>query len=362
MAEWLKAIAWKVISRDETRLVGSNPTDSLIFNIRRLSRLFLYTKLNTGEYIMKSHIISHNDLDGYAGPAIASRYLLQNPQDTLAMSYCNTGSYGDVDDTLTKILDDIESGAITLDNLYIMDLTPQSNDVIQRLLTIVDTHGIEFRCLDHHKSALHLNDIDNRFMITVDIDSRLQSASTLVYNYFASTHEPNEQLNEFAELVRSYDTWDWVNDPNDKYKDHARDWNSILYLIGPDRFEQHLIVSLELTDTHKLLLEMEHEKQQVYMAEKLQSASFDRLPTEESTASYAIIDAEQYASELGNTMCRTLIHPQTNELIDFAIIRNGTRLSFRSDNKVDVSIIAKQFNGGGHQNAAGGQGPLWPLK
>ena len=37
----------------------------------------------------------------------------------------------------------------------------------------------------------------------------------------------------------------------------------------------------------------------------------------------------------------------------FRIIENKVRISLRSKNEIDVSLIAKKFNGGGHKNAAG---------
>ena len=49
-------------------------------------------------------------------------------------------------------------------------------------------------------------------------------------------------------------------------------------------------------------------------------------------------------------------------MIDFAVVRSGEKLSFRSvKDEIDVSEIAKMYDGGGHAKAAGGKGRKWPL-
>lgn len=58
------------------------------------------------------------------------------------------------------------------------------------------------------------------------------------------------------------------------------------------------------------------------------------------------------SSDLGNILSST-------ENVDFAVLwrynhtKEEYRVSLRSNNKVDVSVIAQLFNGGGHKNAAG---------
>jgi oligoribonuclease NrnB/cAMP/cGMP phosphodiesterase (DHH superfamily) len=69
----------------------------------------------------------------------------------------------------------------------------------------------------------------------------------------------------------------------------------------------------------------------------------------------------EIASELGNAL-------SSRPECDFAIlwrydhIEEKYLLSFRSDNKVDISLICKKFNGGGHKNAAGCSTTDHPIK
>ena len=73
----------------------------------------------------------------------------------------------------------------------------------------------------------------------------------------------------------------------------------------------------------------------------------------------ANVDTE-LTSDLGNSL-------SNRDECDFAILwrydheYESYSLSLRSNNKVDVSLICKQFGGGGHKNAAGCNIKMHPL-
>jgi nanoRNase/pAp phosphatase (c-di-AMP/oligoRNAs hydrolase) len=60
----------------------------------------------------------------------------------------------------------------------------------------------------------------------------------------------------------------------------------------------------------------------------------------------AFVVADSNISELGNKICETID-------CDYCAIYTGQNISMRSVGNYDVSIIAKQNNGGGHKNASG---------
>ena len=62
--------------------------------------------------------------------------------------------------------------------------------------------------------------------------------------------------------------------------------------------------------------------------------------------------SSELTSDLGNII-------SSNDNVDFAVLwkynhpKEEYYISLRTNNKVDVSIIAKEYGGGGHKNAAG---------
>lgn len=318
-------------------------------------------------------IFSHSDLDGVASPEVFKRmYKLARPYEDVKfdISYCETGSYGTIDDEITHFVsqsyidkeDGVESNLI---GVYIMDLAPTNKFVARDLINFVGDFGLEFACLDHHNTAQWLTDLDKRFIIEVsNQNNKKNSGTSLVFDYFQDnftidTFDSFDAL-MFSELVRSYDTWDWVNNVSDRFKEQAEQWNNLLYIVGRDRFVERISKSIELTfnETEQLLIDLDNEKKDRYIESKLKSAHYDAFYLEDgSRLLFAFVDGEQYHSVLGNQMCLNLKHGA--DLIDFAVIRNGERLSFRSVKEdIDVSVIAKMFGGGGHSKAAGGKGNI----
>ena len=66
-----------------------------------------------------------------------------------------------------------------------------------------------------------------------------------------------------------------------------------------------------------------------------------------NTLDFSIVYAELNRSALGNYLIEKYD-------IDFAIIINISKsISYRGKNIVDLSLFAKEYNGGGHKNASG---------
>ncbi len=74
----------------------------------------------------------------------------------------------------------------------------------------------------------------------------------------------------------------------------------------------------------------------------------EMLKTELDGYKVGIVYAERYRSDLGHHLAQK--YPE----LDFVMIINiSTSISLRGENKVDLSLYSKKYDGGGHKNAAG---------
>ena len=157
-------------------------------------------------------------------------------------------------------------------------------------------------------------------------------------------------IEEFVELVRRYDTWDWYNVHNDN---NAKELNDLFYILGVDEFkdifankafghERFELFSL----SEKVLLEQRQKEIKEYI-EKVNNRIFD-VNIHGHFAGIAF--AENFISEVGNKL------GELNPQYDFILVINmsSCKMSFRTiKDEIDVSEIAKLFGGGGHPKASG---------
>ena len=288
----------------------------------------------------KIKLLTHNDLDG-VGCYIVAKILLANQHHySVDVTYCTHSNIQEMmSETILK-RDDYE-------HIYMTDIVVY-DDYIQQFFTpeVVEKTTI----IDHHKSALDLNKYDFAH-ICIQRDDKLMSGTYLFYQYLKKTYEFKLQLDvfnkleHFVEAVRSYDTWDWYTFDNLL----AKDINDLLYIKGIKNFAEDMIEilldtsdNLLLHETDWVLLTSEHQRISNYIKAK------DIFELQLYEYHLGVIFAEQYVSELGNYIA--LNHPEYEAI---AIIGSRT-VSLRTVKEdIDVSVLAKRFNGGGHQKAAG---------
>ncbi|MFC7687307.1 DHH family phosphoesterase [Ureibacillus sp. GCM10028918] len=232
--------------------------------------------------------------------------------------------------------------------LFITDLSPNEENEA-KLHQYYSEHG-NIQLIDHHKSALHLDEYEWGYVVVEDTAGNLTSATSLFYEYLVSMDylEATQALSEFVELVRQYDTWEWEKNENRK----AHSLNSLFYLVSIDDFEETMIERLS-TNSHfdfdefeNRLLNMEENKIERYIHRK------KREIVQAKVRDYyaGVIYAESYHSEVGNELGKEYEH------LDYIVILNmgGKRISYRTiHDHVDVSKIAGHYGGGGHQKASG---------
>jgi len=282
-------------------------------------------------------LLSHNDLDG-VGCGILAKLAFQ---DQVKVKY---NSISTLDREIEFFLDNNEQDTF----LFITDLSP--NEENERRLNDYYIATGNVQLLDHHKTAFHLNDYEWSKVLIEDEKGYLTSATSLFYQYLV-THGYLEQKNsitEFVELVRQYDTWEWEKNDNQQ----ARRLNALFFLVSIEEFEEKMLERLKTSEHfdfdefEKKILKMEEEKIERYIRRK------KRELVQTSIGEYftGVVYAESYHSELGNELGKENVH------LDFIAILNmgGKRISFRTiHDHIDVSAIAAEFGGGGHQKAAG---------
>ncbi|MED1937755.1 oligoribonuclease NrnB [Bacillus subtilis] len=286
------------------------------------------------------HLYSHNDLDGVGCGIIAK---LAFGKDVEVRYNSVNGLNAQVQYFLEKAKESNRQDA-----LFITDLAVNEENE-ERLNEYVHAGG-KVKLIDHHKTALHLNEHEWGFVQVEYDDGRLTSATSLLYGYLVENGfmKPTNALDQFTELVRQYDTWEW-----ERYdQKQAKRLNDLFFLLSIDEFEAKMIQRLSthdeffFDDFEEKLLDLEDEKIERYLRRKKR----EMVQTFVHEHCVGIVHAESYHSELGNRLGKDNPH------LDYiAILSMGSkRVSLRTiHDYIDVSEIAGRYGGGGHAKASG---------
>lgn len=293
-----------------------------------------------GDYIMY-RLFTHNDLDG-VGCGILAKIAFGDKVDIRYNSVMG------LDFQVERFLEKANEKTLEDDFLFITDLSVNSENASK--MNDFYNQGGKVELIDHHKSALHLNDFPWGKVTVEYEDGRLASATSLFYEYLVKEGflEESSSLGEFVELVRQYDTWEWDRNNNT----NAKQLNDLFFMMSIDEFEEKMTTRIqenpkfEFDDFERKLLELEEEKMERYIRRKKR----ELVQIFISDFCAGIVHAESYHSELGNELGKENPH------LDYIAILNmgGKKISFRTiHDYVDVSAVADQFGGGGHAKAAG---------
>jgi len=159
---------------------------------------------------------------------------------------------------------------------------------------------------------------------------------------------PTRTIDEFVELVREWDTWEW--EPNENIR--AKRLNDLFFMVSIDEFETKMVDRLQKNEPfafdefEEKILDMEEEKIERYIRRKKR----EMVQTFIGEHCAGIVHAESYHSELASELGKENPH------LDYIVMLNmgGKKTSFRTiHDNVDVSEIAGRYGGGGHAKAAG---------
>jgi uncharacterized protein len=285
----------------------------------------------------KNLILTHDDLDGI-GCAIVMALL--KDIDSNSNVFLRPEQ---VDVTVEALLTGEVNSFSNYNNVYVTDLS-----ISYELCEKIKAAGItNFFVYDHHKSAMKINDFDFCKVVDVDEFNKPQSAAKLLFKEFKDDLYLADRLEYLVQLISDYDTYEWKR----SNLEEPKMLHALLGVYDRNRFIDHcgsyLRGEIDLfRELEKFVLLLEAEKETAYIE------NMKRKVIKVDVGNYKIgfFFAARYVSLLLNTVC------EENPDIDLSVSFNPTRMSYEmrtiKDN-VDLSSIAKQFNGGGHPKAAG---------
>lgn len=289
-------------------------------------------------------LFSHEDLDGVGCGIVARAYFGAN----VDIDYCNHAMVNSLVEEMcvTGTFKDYEK-------IYITDISV--NEEIAEL--IEETCKDRVLLLDHHVSAMWLNNYNWAKVRIEHQNGQKACGSSLFFSYLSLTHDnpmPEkvwDTLKMFVERVRMFDTWDWVehNDLN------AKALADLQRITDKQAFEKSMIEkifrvnSIEFSYEENLLLKNEQER----IIRYLQGYTDDKVyRINYLNSKVGVVFAEQNTSELGNY----LVKNYENEF-DFIVLVNLSQKTFSyvrgNKGAMNLGEVAKLRGGGGHEKAAG---------
>ena len=282
-------------------------------------------------------LYTHNDLDG-VGCGIVAKLAFDG---NVEIRY---NSVMGLDFQVSRFLEKPKKG----DFIFITDLSV--NEKNEKGLDDYVKKGGKVQLIDHHKTALHFNNYSWGKITVQYEDGRLASATSLFYEHLKEKEllKPTNSIEEFVELVRQYDTWEWDQNGNTE----AKRLNDLFFMLSIDDFEERMVERLKKNEGFKFddfeekMLALEEEKIQRYVRKKKR----ELVQSFVGEFCVGIVHAESYHSELGNELGKENPH------LDYIAIVSvgGKRMSLRTiHDQIDVSEIAGNYGGGGHAKASG---------
>lgn len=281
-------------------------------------------------------LITHNDLDGI-GCEVVFKLLYGDKVDVFSVGN------NEVNNIVGQSLEELRFGIY--EQLFITDLS-----VNEELAEIINKEGLKVQLLDHHPSATHLNKYSFANVMTHLSDGFKNSGTHLSFTYLLdkliNKGLCNESLENFVELVRQYDTWEW----KEIFKnEEAKQLSDLLYILGREKFVNDMLYRIKdneelFSETDKLILEIKQKEIDNYINIKEK----ELIIKDFKLYKIGMVMADSYTSELGNILC------ERHEELDFVAIIKKETVSLRTvKDDVNLTDIAKQFGGGGHPKASG---------
>ncbi|MFC4322829.1 DHH family phosphoesterase [Litchfieldia salsa] len=283
-------------------------------------------------------LFTDSDLDGLGCGLLAKLAF----GEKVNVAYC---SYRNLNERVSRFIGNQENKNA---KVYITDLAV--NKDVEKKLEKRYKNQSHVQMIDHHVTAMHFNEYDWGF-VKPEYDSGKKTSATSLYYEFLVEKEmitSTKALDEFVELVRQYDTWEWeVNENKD-----AKRLNDLFFILGIEHFEKEMLERVKnaegfsLSEKEELILDLEDKKIERYIFSK------NRQMTQIFVDEYCvgIIHAEQYLSELGNALAKLNPHIDLIAMVNVGTKKIGFRTIY---DDVDVSKFAQKYGGGGHPKASG---------
>ena len=301
---------------------------------------FFYAIIFLGDS-MKRLLFTHiADIDGMGG-AILSKLAFDN----IDIIYCKNPS-----DLNSKIIDNYENNNLYNYNLiYISDLSP-NRELLEKLLNDVKLSN-KIYLFDHHETAFNagLNDFDN-CIVRVSEGDKTSCATQIYYEFLVNNGflKSNNILDQFVELVRLEDTYEYK-----KYnREDAHDLAILFNSIGMDEYINRMINKIKNNDSFSFdeyEIKMINNKKEMTIREVESFLKYVKVLTIDGFKVGICFIKYEYRNEV----CEYLINHNSDLdcIAMFAFENNQISLRSIKDNS-SARIIAEKFGGGGHDKAA----------
>lgn len=308
--------------------------------------------------------LSHTDLDGYGAQMITKSYFEH-------IKYYNSNYGREINERFNQILDDLDEIGAEKNIILITDLnlTKEQCEYFETEVLNASKEAKLF-LLDHHKSGLE-SFYEHSWYFLDDT----KCATKITYEFFSSMYGEKEELKLFSDVVNAVDIW--LDD--DKHFELGK---VCLGLVANAKEVNRIMFAKENTE---YMFELLKHAQKYFTKNEPQIALDDAVHGIKKE--FFTKDKNDTLSNLVSSYMVTLLNANKNKMTinfnsykgiltynignvsvignDFLVknpdydffmdVTSRKTVSFRSNNKADVSQIAKKVaNGGGHPNASGG--------
>lgn len=299
---------------------------------------------NIGDVIVKILLFTHkSDIDGM-GNAILAKLAFDEVEYVLCETF-------NLQNEIKKYYDD--ESIYNYDMIFVTDLWLEE----PTLSKVANDNRLKdkFLIFDHHKSAIEGNYNKYDFAtIKISYEKGLCSGTSLFYEWLVNNgfiDKDNQKIEDFSELTRKYDTWEWKTKYNDKM---SHELTLLFYSVGCNGYIKLMYDKLSIIDGKRFSFNdlenmlISNKKQQV--EEKLSNYANQVYYKEICglKAGIVFIDYE-YRNDLAE------FFRQNNFDMDFAMLialDYGT-ISYRNiKDNVNVRLIAETMGGKGHDKTA----------
>lgn len=309
--------------------------------------------------------LSHTDLDGYGCQMITRHYFKD-------ICFYNSNYGREINERLNQIIDDMQKINDKKNIILITDLnlTPPQCEEFEKLVRDASCEA-KLVLLDHHKSGYECASSYPWYLLD---DSRC--ATKITYDFFSSIYGEDEKLSLFSKVVNAVDIWLSDDEHFELGKvclglvANAKEINRIMFDKANSEYMffllQHAQGYFKEQNPHIALDNAIHSIKKAYFKKQNPDNTLSNLISTqmvELLVKYRQNMTIKYGSykgiltyNVGNVSVIGNDFLVKNDDYDFFMdVTSRKTVSFRSNNKADVSVIAKRVaNGGGHPNASGG--------
>ncbi|EAK9945808.1 3'-to-5' oligoribonuclease B [Campylobacter lari] len=315
---------------------------------------------------MKIYHLSHTDLDGYACQYVLDFYFKN--------CYFYNSNYGkEINENFNVIFKNIEEDLKQNPNEEFVILITDLNLTLSQcedFQKAIEGKKIKLLLLDHHQSGLECMQKYPWYFLD---DKRC--ATKIVYDFFSKSYGENKALSEFVDVVNAVDIWLSEDENFELGKvllgmvSGAKEINRVMfaqenikylfYLFDVCRkyiHQKNAHINLD-DDLHGLKKSFFKKENDDTLSNLISKFMVERLSVNKEKFSVFYKGSKGLlTSNIGNTSVIGNDFLMQNPDFDFFVdLSSRKTLSFRANNKVDVSLMAKSLvNGGGHKNASGG--------